>query len=160
MATGAMFTEEIDKLRFQLVEAQEVAHTSERQAQEMSSKFHQERNRVEGLESRVKQLEAELQQSKTKSSSLRDQMDRLASLESEKEQALSDLRDERERAEKLDKKLKETAGKLAAATSVNADLRSDVTALRTELEPTRMVIAALRARREADRVIAAEIENL
>jgi len=157
---SVMFSEELDKLRTELADAQSMARHAEREQDRFSDMYHREHNRAEVAERLAAEREEELKQMRFQLRQVRNENLRISQLESQVSDARTEARDVTQKLKQLTDTFERQKAKLHEVReqlSWTVAQRQDLLA---ELEPTRVLLGALHSRFAAESTISTQLERL
>ena len=157
---SSIFTEDLDKARIDLNEAERRAFKAEHAQKEAERGRRQELERAEGLQRRLSDVLAQSDKDHKQVVQLRQQLDRLEGLEPELVQARSDLRDANDRANRYLDQNEGLEVKLKEMTDLLNEKKAEAQMLASELQPTRMLLGSLRVYLQAQQDMRSELERL
>jgi len=156
----SIFTEDLDRARIDLNEAERRAFKAEHAQKEAERGRRQELERAEGLQRRLSDVLAQSDKDHKQVVQLRQQLDRLEGLEPELVQARSDLRDANDRANRYLDQNEGLEVKLKEMTDLLNEKKAEAQTLASELQPTRMLLGSLRVYLQAQQDMRSELERL
>jgi len=156
----SIFTEDLDRARIDLNEAERRAFKAEHAQKEAERGRRQELERAEGLQRRLSDVLAQSDKDHKQVVQLRQQLDRLEGLEPELVQARSDLRDANDRANRYLDQNEGLEVKLKEMTDLLNEKKAEAQMLASELQPTRMLLGSLRVYLQAQQDMRSELERL
>ena len=157
---SVMFSEELDRLRVELHDAQLLIRNADLEQARLSDSLAQWRHRAEQSEQKVKASEEEIQAQRQRIQQLAAQTAQMDQLQAEVSAVRSEAKDFREEAERLTGMLEKRRLELDDTRDELSAVRADNVNLNTELGPTRVLLAALRDAIRAEKIVEEEIAKL
>lgn len=157
---SVMFSEELDKLRVGLHDAEQRAFLAESEKDKSAAALIEERNRAERAEALLAEQEHHVQDQRRQMQQLIVEINRIPQLQADESAARLEAQDFRAEVERLDGLLSKEKETLDALRNELSEITAERDTFRAELDPTRKVIAALCDKRRAERKIEAEAEWL
>jgi chromosome segregation ATPase len=155
-----MFSEELDKLRVSLHDAQQQAHHAEREQTRLASLVATERNRADVAEAKIAEQFEELARTQQRVRALAAETARISQLESDLSASRSEAKDFRDEVGRLDARHEKDKNVIADLRQDLSETRARMHDLEKELGPTRQILAAMKQRDEANRAITAGLGEL
>src|SRR5262252_6311566 len=139
---SVMFSEELDRLRVELHDAQLLIRNADLEQARLTDSLAQWRHRAEEAEKKVKASEEEIQGQRLQQ--LAAQTAQMDQLQAEVSAVRGEAKDFREEAERLTGMLEKRRLELDDVNDELSAVKADNVNLNTELGPTRVLLAALR----------------
>jgi len=156
----SIFTEDLDRARIDLNEAERRAFKAEHAQREAEKARRGVQERADTLERQLRDALERSDQDHKACIQLRQQVDRLQSLEPELSQARSELRDANDRSNRYVDQNEELERKLEAAKAALHEKKAECAMLTAELDPTRALLSYLHDYLAAERGMRKQIEVL
>ena len=155
----SIFTEDLDRARIDLNEAERKLWKAEREKDEAVKQRRVELERAEGLQRRLNDLIAQSDTDHKLVMQLKQQLDRLQGLEPELATAKSELRDANDQVHRLLDELDGLRDQYEQTVELLNEKKGEVASLARELQPTRKLLGHLRVWMEAESGMRHELES-
>jgi predicted nucleic acid-binding Zn-ribbon protein len=157
---SAIFTEELDRARIDLNEAERKMHKAEFAQREAEKLRRQESERADTLNRRLQDLLVQSDSDHKTAVQLRQKVDRLESMEPELVRTKSELRDANDRCNRYVDQNEELQKRIEDLSGLLQEKRAECQMLVQELTPTRTLLGSLRVFLQAQKDMESELERL
>ena len=157
---SVIFTEELDRMRVDLNEAERKMHKAEFDKLQAEKRYRVEADRAQTLERTVQEGTAQTDALRRQAMKLRQDVDRLSPLEGEISKARSEAGEYKAEMERLTDQLYKRKQDLDSVRDELSRAMAELVTLRSELDPTRKLISSLKTYLKAEGEIQTELERL
>ena len=157
---SVIFTEELDRMRVDLNEAERKMHKAEFDKSQALKQYRVEADRAAALERQLAEGSVEADALRRQVVKARQDADRLAPLEGEISQARQEALHYKAEMERLTDMLYKRKQDLDETRQELSDAKAELVTLRSELGPTRKLLSSLKTYIQAESEIQTELERL